>query len=122
MSLNKSNYNISQFSDKKTRSALTDQSAMYENVTGDFASSENIQLSFEEKYDRKIRTCDISSNDLPDEEEEENVNVYGNVISEDDICQHKIQIEDLSYVINEKRKDHGFEKEYGVGIVEFKTP
>ncbi|CAG2193358.1 Tyrosine-protein phosphatase corkscrew,Tyrosine-protein phosphatase non-receptor type 7,Receptor-type tyrosine-protein phosphatase alpha,Receptor-type tyrosine-protein phosphatase eta [Mytilus edulis] len=100
---------------KKTRSALTDQSAMYENVTGDFASSENIQLSFEEKHDRKIRTLDISSYDLQDEEEEGNVNVYGNVISEDDICQHKIQIEDLSYVINEKRKDHGFEKEYGVG-------
>ncbi|XP_071129225.1 receptor-type tyrosine-protein phosphatase epsilon-like [Mytilus edulis] len=99
---------------KKTRSALTDQSAMYENVTGDFASSENIQLSFEEKHDRKIRTLDISSYDLPDEEEEGNVNVYGNVISEDDICQHKIQIEDLSYVINEKRKDHGFEKEYGM--------
>ncbi|XP_063446685.1 uncharacterized protein LOC134726180 [Mytilus trossulus] len=98
--------------DKKTRSALTDQSAMYENVTGDFASSENIQLSFEEKHDRKIRTCGISSNDLPDEEEEGNVNVYGNVMSEDDMCQHKIQIENLSNVIHEKRKDNGFEKEY----------
>ncbi|CAC5379812.1 PTPRT [Mytilus coruscus] len=99
---------------KKTRSATTDQNVMYENVKGDFTSSENIRLSFEEKHDRKIQTFDISSNDLPDEEEEENVNVYGNVISEDDICQYKIQIEDLSNVINEKRKDNGFEKEYGM--------
>ncbi|XP_052070844.1 receptor-type tyrosine-protein phosphatase gamma-like [Mytilus californianus] len=87
---------------------------MYENVTGNFTSSENIRLSFTEKHDRKINICEISSYDLPDteEDEEENVNVYGNVISDDDICQFKIRIEDLANVIIEKRHNKGFEKEY----------
>ncbi|CAC5379813.1 Tyrosine-protein phosphatase non-receptor type 5,Receptor-type tyrosine-protein phosphatase R,Receptor-type tyrosine-protein phosphatase eta,Tyrosine-protein phosphatase 10D,Tyrosine-protein phosphatase non-receptor type 7,Receptor-type tyrosine-protein phosphatase O,Receptor-type tyrosine-protein phosphatase beta [Mytilus coruscus] len=98
----------------KIGSSLTNQCVMYENVKGNFTSSENIRLSFTEKHDRKINICEISSYDLPDteEEEEENVNVYGNVISDDDICQYKIRIEDLANVIIEKRHNKGFEKEY----------
>ncbi|XP_076115230.1 receptor-type tyrosine-protein phosphatase epsilon-like [Mytilus galloprovincialis] len=96
----------------KICSSTTDQTEIYENVKGNFSSAENIRLSFTKKHDRKISIDNISSNDLPDEEEEGNVNVYGNVISENDICQYKIRIEDLANVIIEKRHDKGFEQEY----------
>ncbi|CAG2203572.1 PTPRT [Mytilus edulis] len=96
----------------KICSSTTDQTEIYENVKGNFSSAENIRLSFTKKHDRKISIDNISSNDLPDEEEEGNVNVYGNVISENDICQYKIRIEDLANVIIEKRHDEGFEQEY----------
>ncbi|XP_052067766.1 receptor-type tyrosine-protein phosphatase alpha-like [Mytilus californianus] len=98
--------------DNKICSSTTNQCAMYENVKSNFTSSENIRLSFSKKHDRKINIDDISSNNLPDVEEQENVNVYGNMILEDDICQYKIRIEDLADVIIEKRHDEGFEKEY----------
>ncbi|OPL33884.1 hypothetical protein AM593_06524, partial [Mytilus galloprovincialis] len=91
---------------------LTNQCEIYENVKVNFTSAENIRLSFTEKHDKKIPIDDISLNDLPDDEDEGNVNVYGNVMSEDDICQYKIRIEDLANVIIEKRHDEGFEKEY----------
>ncbi|XP_063423138.1 receptor-type tyrosine-protein phosphatase epsilon-like [Mytilus trossulus] len=51
--------------------------------------------------------------EYPEEhDEEDGGNIYNNIPSEQAITQYKIHIGDLKMVINEKRKEDGFKKEY----------